>query len=184
MPRRALRQWLLNGLTAGAVLAALAVVWTDRIAPAVSDDGAVAVGGEVASKMSLLRVPANEPVAPRDIATSLLVVFQSTCAVCDRVSPEWSKLAERAPGRVFAVGLEEDASAATWIRRVVPGAVHVRPAVRSKFVESLGLRAVPTTILLDGGELALRHIGPLGPDEFALLLATLAPDHETRTMGR
>lgn len=167
------RSTLLDVATAGLVLVALTTLVRDRILPAL-DERARLDPGDPAGDVARLRVIGDgDTVGVREDGGTLLLVFRSTCPVCEDSAPTWARLARSAPERVFAVGLESDSSAAAWVAERLPGLDAVAPVDPAAFLDRLRIRAVPTTLLFEGGRLALSRIGPLGTDDQARIQRTL-----------
>lgn len=136
----------------------------DRVLPAIADRARLDPGDR-AESLQFRGLASGDTVGLVDDAPSLVVVFRSTCPVCEETAPDWAELARLAPGRLFPVGLESEPAAADWTDRKLTGAEPVVPLDPAWFVDRLRIRAVPTTMLFEGRRLALSRIGPLRPDD-------------------
>lgn len=150
------------------VLVAVAVVTLahDRVLPALADRARLDPGDR-AESLLFRDLASGDTVGLVEDLPSLVVVFQSTCPVCEETAPDWVELHRLASRRLFAVGLEAAASAADWAERQLPGVELVVPLDPEWFTDRLRIRAVPTTLLFEGHRLVLSRVGPLQPDDHA-----------------
>lgn len=91
-------------------------------------------------------------------ASSVLIVFRSTCPACRASRPQWRILASRFPGRVVAVTPEEQGPSADYFgtTEIVMGQVVDWATVTA----SLPIKAVPTTLRIDAdGRVVAAYIG-------------------------
>lgn len=167
------RSTLLDLATAGLVLAALGTLVQDRVLPALDERGRLDPGDRVGDTVRLRAIGQGDTVSVREEGTALLLVFRSTCPVCEETAPEWARLAAVAPDRVLAVGLESDSSAASWVAGRLPALRAVAPLDPADFVDRLRIRAVPTTVLVEDGRLVLSRIGSLRTDDRARIRRAL-----------
>ncbi|HSM09794.1 MAG TPA: hypothetical protein VLA33_12385 [Gemmatimonadota bacterium] len=168
MGTRITRGSVLDAATLALVLVAGAMLMHDRVLPALADRARLDPGDR-AETLRFRGIASGDTVGLEDDAPSLVVVFRSTCPVCEETAPDWAELARLAPGRLFPVGLEAESAAADWTGRKLSGVEPVVPLDPAWFVDRLRIRAVPTTMLFDGRRLALSRIGPLQPDDRALI---------------
>ncbi|MDX1577053.1 MAG: hypothetical protein R3266_01155 [Gemmatimonadota bacterium] len=163
------RSALLDVATAGLVVAALATLVRDRVLPALEERARLDPGDRAGEIAWFRTIGGGDTVRIREEGGTLLLVFRSTCAVCESSAPTWAGLALAAPERVFPIGLEDDASATAWVaeRLPVPGLAAAAPLDPAAFVDRLRIRAVPTTLLFEDGRLVLSRIGPLQADDKA-----------------
>ena len=161
MNDRIVRRALLDVATAGLVVVALAAVVHDRVLPAIAERARIDPGDRLRDDLRFRPVGTGDTLSVTEDETSLVVVFRSTCPVCEETAPDWAALTRIAGHRVFAVGLEADSTAAAWVSSRVPGVHAVVPLDPSRFLDRLRIRAVPTTLLFEGRRLALARVGPL-----------------------
>ena len=167
MPIRCSRHLVLDVATAALVAVAGLLLVHDRLLPALAERARLDPGERVDADLGFRRIPAGDTVGVTDAEPSLVVVFKSTCPVCEETAPTWRALTRRAPHRVFAVGLESDSAAVAWVRDKLAPVGAVRPLQPAAFLDRLRIRAVPTTLLFEGRRLVLARIGPLQPDDLA-----------------
>lgn len=154
------RSSVLDAATVALVAVAGVTLVHDRVLPALADRARLDPG-DLAESLQFRGITSGDTVGLRDDAPSLVVVFRSTCPVCEETAPDWAALARLAPGRLFPVGLESEPAAAEWTGRKLAGVEPVVPLDPAGFVDRLRIRAVPTTLLFEGRRLALSRIGPL-----------------------
>lgn len=162
------RSLVLDAATMALVAVAGATLIHDRVLPAIADRARLDPGDR-AERLQFRGIASGDTVGLADDAPSLVVVFRSTCPVCEETAPDWAELARLAPGRLFPVGLESEAAAADWTDRKLAGVEPVVPLDPAWFIDRLRIRAVPTTLLFEGRRLALARVGPLRPDDRALI---------------
>lgn len=167
MALRFTRSLLLDAATAGLVVVAGATLVHDRLLPVLAERSRLDPGEIVEGELRFRRVGTGDTVGLGDDQTSLVVVFKSTCPVCEETAPSWAALTRLAPHRVFPVGLEADSAAAAWVSQKLPPVEAVRPLRPAAFLDRLRIRAVPTTLLFEGRKLTLARIGPLPPEDIA-----------------
>ncbi|UCC48150.1 MAG: hypothetical protein JSV41_11860 [Gemmatimonadota bacterium] len=165
---RALLDHALSLAAAVAALAALYLVTTERLLPALRDAPVRLGEGEQLARVLEFRTLANghertgeEIAVPGDRAT-LLFVFSSTCPACYTNLPAWREVTEAAGGTttVLAVALERDRSAArSYARRHLSWATAVVPKHPREFVGTLGVDIVPFTALV-GRDGVLEFVWP------------------------
>ena len=160
------RSSMLDAATLALVAAAVGTLAHDRVLPALADRARLDPG-DSAENLRFRGIVSGDTVGLVDDAPSLVVVFRSTCPVCEETAPDWATLARLAPGRLFPVGLESEAAAADWTDRKLAGVEPVVPLDPAWFIDRLRIRAVPTTLLFEGRRLALSRIGPLQPGDRA-----------------
>jgi len=158
---------LLDAATAGLVLVAGATLVHDRLLPALAERNRLDPGEQMVDELRFRRLGVGDTVGLADHEPSLVVVFKSTCPVCEETAPSWAALTRLAPRRVFPVGLEADSAAAAWVIEKLDRVEAVRPLRPAAFLDRLRIRAVPTTLLFEGRKLALARIGPLPPEDIA-----------------
>jgi len=103
----------------------------------------------------------------KELATSMLVyVFKTSCPVCEQQKPEWVELASVARQAEWQVNALTPESLVPWVRHYFPPIIttlKLEDPVQAGTV--LGIRAVPTTILVDArGQVASYHVGRLSPE--------------------
>ena len=160
------RSSMLDAATMALVAVAVGTLAHDRVLPAL-EDRARLDPGDSAENLRFRGIVSGDTVGLVDDAPSLVVVFRSTCPVCEETAPDWATLARLAPGRLFPVGLESEAAAADWTDRKLAGVEPVVPLDPAWFIDRLRIQAVPTTLLFEGRRLALSRIGPLQPEDRA-----------------
>ena len=163
MPRP--RDVVLNLLTAAVAVTAVVVLVNDRVLPMLAERARVDPEDAIKSPVLLRRIVPNDTVDLVGADPRLLVVFQSTCDVCERVSPSWQGLAAANHIRPMALGLDRDSVSVDWLSRHLPAAEAVAAVDLSGLLDRFRIRAVPTTILVAGGRLHLRRLGPLRSDD-------------------
>lgn len=161
------RRFILDAATAGLVLVAVAMLVRDRLVPAIAERGRIDPGEIVEPPLRFQTLDRADTLGVPDGAPSLVVVFRSSCPVCEETAPDWEALARSLPGRVYAVGLEADTAAAAWVAARLAGVRTVVPLEAGDFLDRLRIRAVPTTLLFEGRRLTLSRIGPLLPEDHA-----------------
>ncbi len=159
------RNTILNVLTGAIALAAAAGFVNDRVRPALAERARLDPGDRVGNPMLLRRIAQDDTLRLNGDSPTVLFVFQSTCDVCERVSPAWQTLAQSLGIRPLAMGLEADSTSVAWLRERVPTAEPVAAVNLSMFLDRFRIRAVPTTLLLAEGRLQLMRIGPLQSDD-------------------
>lgn len=167
------RHLVLDAATAGLVLVAGLAFVHDRILPALAERGRLDPGETADEPFRFRHLASGDSLGLADGKPSLVVVFKSTCPVCEETAPAWAALARLAPDRVFAVGLEPDEPAAAWVNEKLPTVRAVRPLEPAAFLDRLRIRAVPTTLLFEGRRLSLARIGPLLPEDLARIRRAL-----------
>lgn len=160
------RSSVLDAATLALVAVAVGTLAHDRVLPALADRARLDPGDRV-EDLLFRDISSGDTVDLVDDTPSLVVVFRSTCPVCEETAPDWVELHRLAPRRLFAVGLEPAASAADWVERQLPGVELVVPLDPVSFTDRLRIRAVPTTLLFEGRRLVLSRLGPLQPDDRA-----------------
>ena len=161
--RSGFERWL-NAATAVLLAAAAALLVRDRLLPAWRTHRVVDVGEAVPDELGLVSLATGDTAALDHFRPALLLYFQSTCPACTRNLPAWRRLLEQRPPGVpaVAVGLEERLPALEYAREQLPGALAAGPADRSRTTHLMGVRAVPTTQLVDGsGRLVWSRAGVL-----------------------
>lgn len=177
------RSTLLDLATAGLVAVAAAVLVHDRVLPALEERGRLDPGDRAGEAVRLRTLGTGDTVSLREDGAAVLLVYRSTCPVCEETSPTWARLAATAPGRVFPIGLESDSAAAAWVAERLPGLEAVAPLDPAAFVDRLRIRAVPTTLLFEHGRLVISRIGPLQSNDQARIRRALrgaGPDEPAR----
>ncbi|MFW6088766.1 MAG: TlpA family protein disulfide reductase [Gemmatimonadota bacterium] len=160
------RSSVLDAATVALVAVAVGTLAHDRVLPALADRARLDPGDR-AEGLLFRGIASGDTVGLTDDTPSLVVVFRSTCPVCEETVPDWAELHRIAPRRLFAVGLEAATSAADWAERQLPGVELVVPLDADWFTDRLRIRAVPTTLLFEGRRLVLSRVGPLQPDDRA-----------------
>lgn len=178
MALRISRRLVLDAATAGLVVVAGLMLVHDRLIPALAESGRLDPGEQVDGDLRFRLVPAGDTVGLADEAPTLVLVFKSSCPVCEETAPSWAALARLAPNRVFPIGLEPDDAAAAWVAEKLAPVAAVRPLEPAVFIDRLRIRAVPTTLLFAGRKLILARIGPLPPDDIARIRGVLAGTRE------
>lgn len=166
MGTRITRGSVLDAATIALVVVAGAMLVHDRVLPALADRARLDPGDR-AETLRFREIASGDTVGLEDDAPSLVVVFRSTCPICEETAPDWAELARLAPGRLFPVGLEAESAAADWTGRKLSGVEPVVPLDPAWFVDRLRIHAVPTTMLFDGRRLVLSRVGPLQLDDRA-----------------
>ncbi|TFG63292.1 MAG: hypothetical protein E4H28_06585 [Gemmatimonadales bacterium] len=159
------RDVFLNALTGTIALAAVSALVTDRVRPAIAERARLDPGESLGAPLLLRRIAQNDTLPLSGEDPALLIVFQSTCDVCERVAPVWRTIAKSVGARPLALGLESDSASLAWLRDKVPTAEAVAAVDLSIFLDRFRIRAVPTTLLLADGRLQLIRIGPLQSDD-------------------
>lgn len=165
MALRISRRFLLDAATAGLVVVAGLMLVHDRLIPALAERGRLDPGESVEEDLRFQLVSAGDTVGLVDEVPTLVLVFKSSCPVCEETAPSWAALAGLAPDRVLPIGLESDDAAAAWVAEHLAPVEAVRPLEPAAFIDRLRIRAVPTTLLFAGRKLVLARIGPLPPDD-------------------
>lgn len=174
MKLRMSRKIALDVATAGLVGIALVTLVHDRLVPALAERARIDPGDSLADDLVFRPLGGGDDVGIEAGESALVVVFRSSCPVCEETAPDWAALASAAPGRVLAVGLEADTAAAAWVARRLAGVRAVVPADPARFLDRLRIRAVPTTLLFEDRRLALARIGPLQPQDLARIRRAFA----------
>lgn len=149
---------LLDLGTALMALSAVALVAEDRLLPAWRESRVVEPGERVPAELAVRALAAGDTLALAAAAPTLLLFYRSDCPACARALPAWRRLVDRGGGRLraLAVGLEEETAALAWVRAELPRALGVRPVEPTRFLDRLGVRRVPTTVLV-GADDRLLH---------------------------
>ncbi len=155
------RDSLLNVATATIALTAVTVFVNDRIRPAIAEHARLDPGESLGKPLLLRTISTGDTIPLTGADPTLVIVFQSTCDVCERVAPEWRRIAQSIGARLLALGLESDSAAVVWLNRRIPMAEPVTAIELSILLDRFRIRAVPTTLLLAEGQLQLVRIGPL-----------------------
>lgn len=171
------RNTVLNVLTGTIVLAAAAGFVNDRVRPALAERARLDPGDRIGNPVLLRRIARDDTLGLNGESPTVLFVFQSTCDVCERVSPSWLSLSRSLGIRPLAMGLEADSTSVAWLRERVPTAEPVAALDLSMFLDRFRIRAVPTTLLLADGRLQLMRIGPLQSDDLILIDRVFAEAH-------
>jgi thiol-disulfide isomerase/thioredoxin len=174
MTLRISRRVVLDAATAGLLIVAGLMLVHDRLMPALAERGRLDPGEHVDGDLRFRLVNTGDTVGLADHVPTLVVVFKSSCPVCEETAPSWAALARLAPNRVFPVGLESDDTAAAWVAQKLAPVEAVRPLATAAFIDRLRIRAVPTTLLFVGRKLVLARIGPLPPDDVARIRGALS----------
>lgn len=177
------RSTLLDLATAGLVAVAAATLVHDRVLPLLAERGRLDPGDRAGEIARFRSIRTGDTLRLREDGASVLVVFRSTCPVCEETAPAWARLAAVAPHRVFAVGLESDSAAAAWVTRRLPDLEALSPVDPARFVDRLRIRAIPTTLLFEDGRLVFSRIGPLEAndrDRIRRALRGTGPDEPAR----
>ena len=173
MALRISRRFLLDAATAGLVGVAGLMLVHDRLIPALAERGRLDPGESVEADLRFQLVNAGDTVGLVDEVPTLVLVFKSSCPVCEETAPSWAALARLAPDRVLPIGLESDDAAAAWVAENLAPVEAVRPLEPAAFIDRLRIRAVPTTLLFAGRKLVLARIGPLPPDDILRIRGAL-----------
>ena len=163
MTRRRARTLVLDIATLGLVVVAAGTLVHDRLLPALAERDRLDPGDRVTSSLEFRPLGGGPAVDVAAAEPTLVVVFRSSCPICEETAPDWKELARLAPGRVLAVGLESDSAASAWVADHVPGVRPVVPRDPAGFLDRLRIRAVPFTLLFENGRLAMARVGPLTP---------------------
>lgn len=177
------RSTLLDLATAGLVAVAAATLVHDRVLPLLEERGRLDPGDRAGEAARLRAVGTGDTVSIREDGPALLLVFRSTCPVCEETSPTWARLAATAPDRVYPIGLESDSAAAAWVADRLPDLEAVAPLDPARFVDRLRIRAIPTTLLFEDGRMVFSRIGPLQADDRDRIRSALrgtGPDEPAR----
>ena len=170
---RSTRDRVLDVGTALLLAAVLALLVRDRVLPAWRARQAVDVGRTLPGELAFEALASGDTVTVPSGATTLVLVLQSTCPACRAVVPAWTELVRRRDPsvRVLAVALEPPETGLTYVRSRLPGALGVRPLSPGRFLRTLDVRAVPTTLVLGPDRrLRYRRSGLLDDVEAAALL--------------
>lgn len=168
--RGRVRDRILDLGTGLVLVLALALVVEARLLPAWRARAAVEVGERFPPDLTFRALATGEPISLGHGAPTLLLVYRSDCPACRRLAPTWASLADglRPRVRVFAVALEPAEPALAYARRRLDPALAVRPASRERFLRIAAVRAVPTTLYVDGGRrLRFRRTGDLTETDVA-----------------
>ncbi len=162
MAKRKRGQLALDILVAGVAMLALTLFVRERLVPWILERYVLDPGELVDEVPALLDARTGAGVSPPEGRGSLLLVFRSTCPVCEDAVPAWNRLAAGDEWEVTAVGLEDAVPAAAYVDRHMPGLPVAVPADLDRFARRFRITVVPTTLLIDReGRLAARHAGPL-----------------------
>lgn len=159
------RDALLNVVTVTIALAAMTAFVNDRVRPAIAERARLDPGDSIGEPLLLRRIAEDDTLRLSGVNPVLVIVFQSTCDVCERVAPVWRAIAQSAGTKPLALGLESDSASAAWLEEQVPTAEAVAALDLSKFLDRFRIRAVPTTLLLADGRLQLVRVGPIQSDD-------------------
>jgi len=159
------RDVLLNMVTGTIALAAVASLVNDRVRPAIAERTRIDPGESLGEPLLLRTIEENDTLSLTGEDPTLVVVFQSTCDVCERVAPVWHTTAQSIGSRPLALGLESDSASLAWLGDKLPTAEAVAAVDLPLFLDRFRIRAVPTTLLVSEGRLQLVRIGPLQPDD-------------------
>lgn len=170
------RAWnaALNLGTAVVVVAALGLFARERLWPSWRDRALVDVGDRLPAGLAFENLATGDTIRIARGRPTLVLVFRSTCPACERNLPAWQALARRTGdgARLLAVPMEEAEPGLAFARRHLPSAVPARPLEPDAFIRDLQLRAVPTTLFVDGeGRLQLRLSGRLASSDLERLAA-------------
>lgn len=176
---RSARDRLLDAGTGLLLVGAVALLVRDRVLPAVRGREAVEVGQSLPSEMTFRALASGDTIAAPAGTPTLLLVLQSSCPACRAMTPAWVELLRRRDPevRVLAVALEEPDTGLAYVRSRLPGALAVRPLATDRFLRTLEIRAVPTTLVL-GPDRTLRYLrsGLLDDVEAGRLLQLVGAD--------
>jgi hypothetical protein len=156
---------VLNLLTVTVAVTAGVVLVNDRVRPMLAERARLDPGDAIEDPVLVRRIVPHDTVNLVGAEPKLLVVFQSTCDVCERVSPSWQDLAAANHTRPMALGLDADSVSIDWLSKHLPAAEAVAAVDLSGLLDRFRIRAVPTTILLAEGRLQLSRLGPLRSDD-------------------
>jgi len=159
------RDVLLNVVTVAIALAAVSAFVNDRVRPAIAEHARLDPGESLRRSHLLRSLTQADTLTLDGEDPALLIVFQSTCDVCERVAPVWRRISQSAGVRLLAMGLESDSSAVKWLAEQVPIAEPVAVIDLSTFLDRFRIRAVPTTLLVADGRLQLIRTGLLQSDD-------------------
>jgi hypothetical protein len=176
MSRRSRRALTLDVLTWIVAIAAVAMFARDRMIPWLADRSMVDPGDRVGTELALIDAVSGDSIRATANSPTLLFVFRSTCAACERAVPSWTRLARLAGSGVIAVGLEPAAAVVRYVRSRFPFARPAVPADPTRFARQFRIQVVPTTLIIDReGRLAVRRAGPLEDSDVTGLRQLLAP---------
>lgn len=176
MSRRSRGALALDLLTWIVAAAALALLARERVMPWLMDRSIVDPGDRVGAEMALIDAMSGDSIAVATDSPTLVLVFRSTCAACERAVPAWTRLLRLAGAGAIAVGLEPAATAARYARSRFPTARPAVPADPERFARQFRIQVVPTTLVIDReGRLAVRQAGPLEESDVMGLRGLLAP---------
>lgn len=168
MSVRVSRKLALDLAATGLLLIAAGLLVHDRLLPALAERARVDPGETLGDGFAFRDLVSGDTLRLVDDAASLVVVFRSTCPVCEETAPDWASLARLGADRVFAVGLDRDTTAIAWVEERLDGRFRaVTPIEPGRFLDRLRIEAVPTTLLFEGRTLTFARIGPLQPDDHA-----------------
>lgn len=176
---RTARDRLLDAGTGLLLAGALALLIRERVLPAWQARGAVEVGRAVPEGIAFEALASGDTVPLPAGATTLLLVLQSSCPACRAVAPAWTDLLRRRDPevRVLAVALEPPDAGLAYVRTHLPGALAVRPVSADRFLRTLEIRAVPTTLVIGADRrLRYRRSGLLDDGESVTLMRLVGPD--------
>ena len=173
MTVRTTRHLVLDVATALLVAATGLILVHDRLLPALAERARVDAGEVIEGSLRFRRLVSGDTVGLADEMPSLILVFKSTCPVCEETAPTWKSVTAFAPQRIFAIGLEADSAAAAWTAEKLAPVEPVRPLDAAAFIDRLRIRAVPTTLLFEGRRLSLARIGPLSQEDLARIRRAL-----------
>lgn len=164
---------LLVGLIA---LTALSFLVRERLVPWIEERSILDPGDLVGDQLSLEDASTGDSISWTPGAPTLLLVFRSTCPVCERAVPTWVELASAGPWQTTAVGLEPAEDAARFARTRLPLARAAVPRDIDAFAKRFRIRVVPTTLVIDReGRLTARHAGPLEEPDVREMRRLVAP---------
>lgn len=155
---RSARNRMLDAGTGLLLVGAAALLVQDRLLPALKERQAVEVGRPLPTEIPFEALASGDTVVAPAGAPTLLMVLQSGCPACRAVAPAWADLVRRRRPdvRVLAVALEPPEQGLAYVRSRLPGALAVRPLAPDRFLRTLEVRAVPTTLVV-GPDRVLRY---------------------------
>lgn len=135
--------------------------------------GELGAGEVVPADLAVRTVAGGDTLKLAGGSPVLLLVYRSACPACAENLPGWLRLLEEIPPsvRILGVPLEADGPGLAYLRAQLPDAVAVRPLAPRRFLQVLGIRRVPSTLLIDArGALRFRASGILEPEAIEDLL--------------
>lgn len=156
---RSARERMLDAGTGLLLVGAAALLVHDRLLPAVrGQEEAVEVGRALPAELAFEALASGDTLTAPAGASTLIMVLQSSCPACRAVAPAWTDLLRRRDPevRALAVALEPPEDGLAYVRSRLPGALAVRPVAAERFLRTLEVRAVPTTLVL-GPDRTLRY---------------------------